>query len=310
MSSSKTICILGGAGFLGSALYAELARDERFANSSIRIVDIVQPPANVSIRPEDRVLNIQSANDLSELRGCETCINLAGRIFVPELEGASPSALLAEYIETSLGPIHSVFPYIRESLREWVQVSSISVYETVNGARVDEAHPTRPTSAYGAGKLAAERYLSAAAPNAFRLKILRFPDLFGPWPRASHDRRLYPELLRNLSLARPAKRFGSGDEKKEWLHVVDAARAVATTLQSDSSGVWNVGSDEGYSFNEVVEAVRPLLFHPPVLELFPERQALSFRLNSSKFKKEFAFETTRQFRDTVQEDFAFLSGSP
>src|SRR6185295_18232037 len=116
----------------------------------------------------------------SALDGATVCINLAAKLYSDE---SSLEGKLADYLDSSLSPIHQFFPHLQASLVQWIQISSISTYSAAGPEeRFTEDSPLAAQNPYGIGKLAADLYLRCHfAQKGLTLQTLKFPDLYGEW---------------------------------------------------------------------------------------------------------------------------------
>ena len=303
---NQKICILGSSGFIGRNLHAAIRQNNKFDRIPLDRLDYY-PVEQSGSHPEDLFIAANSKTDLmaEALTGTTVCVNLASMIFA---EKGNPEKVLSDYLEASLSPIHGVFPFIKDTLEQWVQLSSISVYQPKDdGSPLQEIDRLKPSNAYGVSKLAAERYLLTAMKSFdICLQILRMPDVYGPEPRSPLDQRLFPSLQRAfLGEDTEWKIFGSGDEKRDMIHVADACAAILRCLEIPAEGIWNVGSQVGISVNELIEILRPLSHHQPSIISLPERPAMSHLLDSQKFSNVFNFKCQIDFRDGIEEEFNY-----
>ncbi len=128
--------------------------------------------------------------------------------------------------------------------------------------RIDETHPTRPTSLYGAAKLATLGLLEhLAEARAIRLAWLRVFSLYGPQDGES---TMIATLARSLLAGeRPATTDGS--QRWDYLYVDDAAAAFLAVARSGAVGVFNVGSGLAAPLREAMCTLRDLI--DPTLEI-------------------------------------------
>ena len=120
--------------------------------------------------------------------------------------------------------------------------------------RTPESAPLRPTTAYGAAKVATFQLLETLAPlHAVRFAWARFFSTYGPRDEAHW---MIPQLIgRLLRGERPA--LTEGRQLWDYLHVRDAAAAVALLVETRSAaGPFNVGSGTPVPLRRVVEAIR------------------------------------------------------
>jgi nucleoside-diphosphate-sugar epimerase len=167
-------------------------------------------------------------------------------------------------------------PWVEASLRLWrafaasegaerfVGVGSCAEYEWVEPILSEETTPLRPASLYGACKDATRRALEAASERAgISFAWGRVFFIYGPEEASG---RLVPSVAEALAAGRPA-RSSDGEQIRDFMHVDDAARALAALLGSEVSGAVNLGSGEGVRVREVVETLGRLAGTPELIEL-------------------------------------------
>ncbi|MCJ2034757.1 NAD(P)-dependent oxidoreductase [Methylobacterium sp. J-068] len=123
--------------------------------------------------------------------------------------------------------------------RRFVGIGTCAEYAW-GAARLDEAAtPCRPATLYGAAKDGTHRILAAyAGTQGLGLAWGRLFYLYGPGERRG---RLVPDAIRALTAGTPFP-TSDGYQRRDYLHVADAAGALATLLASDVTGPVNIGS--------------------------------------------------------------------
>lgn len=131
-----------------------------------------------------------------------------------------------------------------------------------DGQPISEDQPLRPTSLYGAAKVAAEVYGQALA---LRLKIpfttLRLFNVFGP---AEGPHRLLPSIIQALDQDCPAELTG-GEQERDLLHVDDVAGALLAAARSEGLkplAAYNVCSGRPVRIREVGQTAARLMGKP------------------------------------------------
>jgi nucleoside-diphosphate-sugar epimerase len=119
---------------------------------------------------------------------------------------------------------------------------------------VDESTPTRPSTLYGASKLAtciaAQRLAEVAQ---MRFAWLRLFSSYGP---KDAPQWMIPYLIVAL-LHGESPKLTAGAQLWDYLYVEDAARAiVAVALERSASGVFNLGSGQAFPIRSIAERVR------------------------------------------------------
>ena len=280
----EEICLLGGTGFLGRELYAQIRGDARFDGVRAVLVDVRSP--DFPLGAGDRFFRPDELS-VGTLAAVDTCVNLAATIFGRE---TGFERQMVELLDGALAPIHKVFPFLEPSLRTWVQISSISVYAPGDGTPLVEASPRRPPSPYGLAKLASELYLETfCRGRRLLLQSLRFGDLYGGSPAPPHDTRLLPSLLRAAAAGGGVRRFGDGEARRELLHVRDAARAIALATLDPRPRAWNVASDEKASFNRFVKIIEAKSGRRIPLEEVPDAVVKDHVLDGRAFASAYGF---------------------
>jgi len=118
-----------------------------------------------------------------------------------------------------------------------------------------ENDPLLPVSPYGAGKLGVENYAHVYC-KTFGVPAfcIRFYPMYGP----RQKKQVVFDLMRKLSSRdRVLTVIGTGEERRDFLYVEDAAEGVARILRKVrfDGGVVNLCTGRGVRIREVVNAV-------------------------------------------------------
>ncbi len=132
-------------------------------------------------------------------------------------------------------------------VERFVFASSASVYGACGDKLVSEVSPLSPVSLYARLKIKSERALLEMSDEVSAVTVLRQATLFGYSPRMRFD------LAINLMTMSAVEKheiivLGGGGQWRPFLHVKDAAGAIATVLSAEreyvAAEVFNVGSNE------------------------------------------------------------------
>jgi UDP-glucose 4-epimerase len=114
----------------------------------------------------------------------------------------------------------------------------------------------RPRSAYGAGKLAEEGFLGAARRRHGVTGLsLRYGNVFGPRQDGTGEAGVVAITCHRLREGRAPVVYGSGEQTRDFVFVLDVAAANLAALASARSGFVNVGTGEQTSVRRVVETL-------------------------------------------------------
>lgn len=132
--------------------------------------------------------------------------------------------------------------------------SAGAVYGQPRYAPVDEDHPLDTEIAYGASKVAGERFLAAFhTEHGLPGVALRYFNVYGP--RHDHPRnttQIIPRWLDRLDRGQPPVIFGDGEQTMDFVYVGDVARAnLLAAVSPVEKGAFNVASGVETSANEL-----------------------------------------------------------
>lgn len=177
------------------------------------------------------------------------------------------------------------------NLQHFIALGSQAEYGPING-RVDENHPCRPETAYGATKLACLALLEGfARQKGLAYVWLRLFSLYGP---GEGEQWLIPGLIRQMKLGQSPQLSGC-EQRYDYLHVHDLAAALLAVLrQPEKSGVFNLSSNASLPLKQVVQLIKN---HTgcraePAFGALPYRSGQSMHIegDSTRFNQGFAFQ--------------------
>ncbi len=179
-----------------------------------------------------------------------------------------------------------------DSPKVFILASSVDVYP-YSDLSVNEDTPLEPISDYGRSKKESEeesvRWWKRNSKTT--LTILRFSHLYGS---ADTNTKMVDTLVRNALLGKKSKIYGQGRDKRTYLHVGDAVRAIKSVLKAAKPGIFNVGGEKAYSLNEVIQTIEKKIPVKILLENIPtenptENKAGDSIISSERFMKTFNF---------------------
>jgi len=138
----------------------------------------------------------------------------------------------------------------------FVGLGSQAEYGLVS-AQIDETRETKPTSLYGASKLAASSIGQMQA-NIYDMRFswLRLFSSYGPM---DHPNWLIPYLINSLLDGR-SPNVTLAEQVWDYIHVRDVASAIGAIIDTDTaSGVFNLGSGRAVSLKLIIEKIRDII---------------------------------------------------
>jgi len=263
------LLVTGGAGYIGSVVAAQLAD----GGHDVVVLDDLSAghadavPAAASFRPG----TLREDAEPVLAGGIDAVLHFAAKSLVAE-SVAHPD----RYWENNLGGTLALLEAMRiTGTRRIVFSSTAAVYGEPERIPITEADPVRPTSPYGASKVAVDTALAEHARmhriGAVSLRYFNVAgaaaDAAGIWrgERHSPETHLIPTVLAAARQpgAHQVQLFGDdyptpdGTCIRDYIHVSDLARAHLLALEAavpGSHAVYNLGSGAGYSNREVLDA--------------------------------------------------------
>lgn len=145
-----------------------------------------------------------------------------------------------------------------------VMAGTCAEYDWGYGRCIENQTPIRPSSIYGACKVAMQHLLEAYG-RRFAMSTAwgRIFHLYGPH---EHRARLVPSVILPLLSGQTAP-CSSGEQQRDFLHVKDVASAFAALLNSDVMGPVNIGSGQPVAVRDVVERIAAQIGRPALVRL-------------------------------------------
>lgn len=307
--SESPVLVVGGAGYIGSMLVAELLRAGRkvrvldsllYGDGALR--DILQDPGLELIAGDCR--NLQTA--IRAVSGVDSIVHLAAIVGDPACEQDRQTALETNYAATRM----LVEVAKGHGVSRFLFASSCSVY----GASEDvmtESSPTYPVSLYGQTKIDSEKALLDACDQVFRPTILRLATVFGLSPRPRFD--LVVNLLAaKASVGHPITIF-NGNQWRPFIHVSDVVRgfimALNAPIEKVGGEVFNLGDNKlNHTLADVALTISKL-FPDAIVETATTTDRRNYRVCFDKIRTRIGFECTKTLVYGASEiQAAFASG--
>jgi UDP-glucose 4-epimerase len=258
------VLVTGGAGYIGSVVAAQLIE----ADHEVTVLDDLSTGHADAVPPGAHFVKGSLRGNAAEVLadGIDAVLHFAAKSLVGE-SVADP----AKYWSGNLGGTLALLEAMRVlHVRNIVFSSTAAVYGEPERTPIDETDPTRPTSPYGASKLAIDTTLTEFARlYGFAPVSLRYFNVAGAYGRYGerHDpeTHLIPNVLAAAIENRPVNVFGTdyptpdGTCVRDYIHVSDLADAHLRALEACEKGrhkIYNLGSQAGFSVREVIEVCR------------------------------------------------------
>ncbi|MCJ7442209.1 MAG: NAD-dependent epimerase/dehydratase family protein [Thermoanaerobaculaceae bacterium] len=240
--SSRTVCVTGGAGFIGSHVAeALLARGHR-----VLIVDDLSSgrKENVPAGAEFHELDIRSPEAAVLMReaGVDVLFHHAAQMDVRR----SVADPVHEASVNVVGTLNLLEAGRRAALKQVVFASTGgAMYGEQTAFPADEEHPAQPRSPYGVAKLAVERYLYFYHREyGLDAIALRYANVYGPRQNPHGEAGVVAIFLDRLLADREPVINGDGLQTRDYAYVADVVAANVAALGRPGFGIYNVGTGQ------------------------------------------------------------------
>ena len=263
--------VFGGGGFIGSAICDRLLA----AGYQLRVFERPRVPPYRSFGPDEQMEwvtgDIMSMHDVSQvLTGCDGVIHLVSTT-LPKSSNDDPIYDVQTNLISSLQILEAMR---QQGLGRIIFISSGgTVYGRPVYLPIDEQHPTNPEVSYGITKLAIEKYLQVYEKQyGIRAIILRLTNPYGPRQRVDTAQGAIGVFLSRTLGRQPIEIWGDGSVERDYIYISDVADAfLKATRYQGTHHVFNIGSGQGVSLNQVLKHITAVTSIEPAVSYQPGR---------------------------------------
>lgn len=257
------ILVIGGAGFIGSHVVAELLKEpvaevvvyDNFARGKREYLKEQLKDPRCSIYPHGG--DIRETDILNDaMKGKDYVISLAAMWLLH----------CRDYPRTAFdvnisGTFNVLEACVNNKIKKLVWSSSASVYGDAVEIPMTENHPFNNKNFYGATKIAGEA-MCTAFNDRYGLNVigLRYMNVYGPHQdQTAAYTGVIPIMLNKIEANEPPIINGDGSQAYDFIYVEDAARCNVLALKSDVKfGFYNVGTEVQTTIKELCDLILEL----------------------------------------------------
>ena len=320
--SAKNILITGGAGFIGNhavRLFVNKYPDNRiicldkltYAGNLANLKDVENAPNYSFVKADicdfEQMLRIFSIYEITDV------IHLAAESHV-DRSIKDPFTFAMTNVMGTLSLLQAAKEHWKEDYasHRFYHISTDEVYGALefDGSMFTETTAYDPHSPYSASKASSDHFVRAFHDTyGMNVVISNCSNNYGPY---QFPEKLIPLFINNIRHGKPLPVYGKGENVRDWLYVVDHARAIDVIFHRGKPGdTYNIGG-----FNEwknidlikvMIKTVDKLLGNPEghslgLITYVTDRAGhdLRYAIDSTKLKNELGWEPSLQFEEGIE----------
>ena len=184
----------------------------------------------------------------------------------------------------------------------FVQISTDEVYGDILDGSFTEESTLKPSSPYSASKAAGDVFVLAYARTyGLEAMITRCTNNYGPY---QFPEKLIPKTIIRARGGLKIPVYGTGQNVRDWIYVMDHCRAVEQVLMRGRKGeIYNISANEEKTNLSIAKSILNMLgMSEDQIEFVEDRPGHDARysLDSSKIRKELGWRPEQSFEEGLR----------
>jgi len=314
----KKILICGAGGFIGGHLTKHFLDQKKF---KLVCADIKPIESWFQIFDE----NVNYSFDLKDYNSClkvtkgvdyifNMACNMGGMGFI---ENNKAECMLSVLINTNL-----LRASVENKVSRYLFSSSACVYNAekqkktfIQGLRESDAYPAEPEDGYGWEKLFSERMCRHFTEDfGLETRVIRYHNVYGPIGTYDGGREKAPAALcrkiinAKLDGSKSIEIWGDGEQTRSFMYIDDCIEGTLKVFNSDYSDVFNIGSEEQVSINQLADYIENIADTKVERKyLLDKPKGVRGRSSDNSFVKEkINWDTKTTLRDGLKKTYSWI----
>jgi dTDP-glucose 4,6-dehydratase len=317
---NKSILITGGAGFIGChvvQLFVEKYPEYKIVNldaltyaGNLENLKSVEGSKNY-IFEKVNILDPEALDEVFAKHQITDVIHLAAESHV-DRSISDPLAFVMTNVIGTVNLLNSAKKYWAGELSNhlFYHVSTDEVYGSLHdGGFFLETTPYDPQSPYSASKASSDHFVRAYA-NTYKMKtvISNCSNNYGP---NQFPEKLIPLCIHNIKNNKPLPVYGKGENVRDWLYVLDHARAIDVVFHKGKTGeTYNIGGFNEWKNIDIVKLLCAKMDEKLGREAGTSEQLITYvtdraghdlryAIDATKIQNELGWEPSLQFDEGI-----------
>jgi len=257
--NNKNICVIGGAGFLGSHLVDHLIEDR---NCTVTVLDNLITGRKEHLHSKSKFIWFDIRDNEIELakiftdNNIEYVFNYAAEPYIPECFERP-----MHFFDINATSVLKVLNACQiADIKGLLQVSSAEIYGDMVG-KIKESDPITPHSTYGVSKAAADGLVQVRWREA-KVPAIAMRQFNCVGERETHE-YVIPEIISQLHIS---NKVNLGNNSfRDFQYAGDAVRMAVELLEKGNFGeVYNMGSEGGSKIYDLAHLIGKLMGHETI----------------------------------------------
>lgn len=326
----KKLLITGGAGFIGSHVVRLLVN--KYADYSIYNLDALTYAGNL-----ENLDDVEGASNYHFIKGDITDEAFIDELFASQLFDGVIHLAAESHVDRSISDplsfvktnIIGTVNLLNAAKKAWAgsfegklfyHVSTDEVYGSLGDTGFFlETTTYDPQSPYSASKASSDHFVRAYA-NTYKLPVVisNCSNNYGP---NQFPEKLLPLCIHNIKNNKPLPVYGKGENIRDWLFVVDHARAIDVIFHQGKVGeTYNIGGFNEWKNIDIVELLCDVMDRKLGRDKGQSRKLITFvtdraghdmryAIDASKIKNELGWEPSLQFEEGLEKTVDWYLGN-
>ena len=303
--------VTGGAGFIGSHITEELIKrgDEVIVLDNMysgRAENIAVNPKAVFV--DGSILDTEILDTICTKYNIEGIFHLAA---VASVQKSIENPAQVHEVNVT-GTLNVLEAARKHGVRKVVLSASAAAYGDTPVFPKREDMLPEPLSPYAVSKIASEMYCKTYAELYDMQTIsLRYFNVFGPRQDPNGEyAAVIPKFTEKICAGESPTVFGDGEQTRDFVYVKDVARANILAMDSDISGLFNIGTGIQTSLNNLAKMIMDAAEISVEMKYEPAREGdVRYSVaDISKAKSELGYKPEWELTDGIKETVEYFKG--